>query len=147
VILDGVVDADHYVAPVWMDSIRDTDTIFNSFPKYCHEAKELCPLYRDGDELSDLEERFFGTLENLKTHPLVFSDTASKTPVIVTFSHIRAIFFSILYAPTYGFYSMAMFVDLIIQENFQVLSSIFSLPLVFDLYPNPGCEKPRPAWQ
>lgn len=48
VVLDGVVDADQYVAPVWMDSIRDTDTIFNAFPRYCHEAKDLCALYRPG---------------------------------------------------------------------------------------------------
>lgn len=146
VILDGVVDADHYVAPVWMDSIRDADTIFNSFPKYCHEGKTLCPLYRSGDKVSDLEDRFFGTLENLKANPIIFSDPNTKTPIIVTYSDIRRLFFSIIYSPTYGFPFMAGIMDHILQgNNYQIFAMIFAIPTLFEFYP--VCEKARPAWQ
>jgi hypothetical protein len=108
VILDGVVDADHYVAPVWQDSIRDADAIFNSFPRYCHEAKEVCLLWREGDKLSDLEARFFGVLEDLKQNPIIVSDPNSKTPVIITYSDVKSVVFLILYSPILGFSTCPM---------------------------------------
>lgn len=145
VILDGVVDADHYVAPVWMDSIRDADEIFNSFPRYCHEAKEVCSLYRPGDELADVEKRFFGTIDDLKENPIILTDPTSKMPIIITYSHIRRLFFSILYAPTYGFYSVAMIMDFIIKGQLQWIAQIFSITFPFEIWP--VCGPPRPAWQ
>jgi pimeloyl-ACP methyl ester carboxylesterase len=144
VILDGVVDADHYVAPVWMDSIRDADTIFNSFPGYCHEAKGACAIYRAGDEIKDVEERFFGILDDLKDNPILLTDPTSKTPVIITYSDIRRICFSILYAPTYGFYSLAIIMDFILKGELQWIAQIFSIAFPFEIFP--VCGEPGPAW-
>lgn len=128
-----------------MESIRDADVIFNSFPRYCHEAKELCPLYRVGDTVGDVEHRLFGTLESLKENPIILTDPYTKTPVIVTHSDIKRLFFSILYAPTYGFYSIGMVIDLILKGNFQLLAMVFSIALPFEIFP--VCGEPRPAWQ
>lgn len=144
VILDGVVDADHYVAPVWMDSIRDADTIFNSFPRHCYEAKELCALYRAGDEVTDVEERFFGTIDNLKENPILLTDPSSKTPVIITYSDIKRLFFSVLYAPTYGFPGIAFIMDFILKDQLQWIAQVFSISFPFEIYP--VCGEPRPAW-
>ena len=129
-----------------MDSIRDADHIFNSFPHYCHEAKELCALYRSGDELSDVEDRFFGTLETLQTNPIIFSDPVYKSPVIVTYGDIRSLAFVILYSPTIGFDTLAMIIDMIIQKNYQLLAALWAIPIPFSMFPDPVCEQPRPAW-
>ena len=46
VILDGVVDADHYVGPTWVDSLIDTDAIWDQFFVGCHEAGPSCKLFQ-----------------------------------------------------------------------------------------------------
>lgn len=144
VVLDGVVDADHYVAPVWMDSIQDADAIFNSFPRYCHEGQAMCPLYRAGDEVEDVEKRFYGAVNKLKESPLSIADSRSKTPVVVTYSDIRRQIFPILYSPTYGFFFLGMFLDFLEKENWEFIAMLYSLPFVFEIWPI--CKPPLRAW-
>ena len=103
VILDGVVDADHYVAPVWADSIRDSDTIFDSFFEYCHQAEEKCALYRQGDEIRDIKSRLQGVQDSIKDNPITIIEQQTKTPIIVKFGDLKLLLFSALYSPTRAF--------------------------------------------
>lgn len=143
-ILDGVVDADHYVAPVWIDSVQDADAILNSFPRYCYEGGALCPLYRAGDEVEDVAKRFYGTVDKLKEGPISIADSYYNMPVIITYSDIRSIIFSVLYSPTYGFYALGLILNYMEKENWEYLAIIFSLAPVFDMFG--VCESPKPAW-
>lgn len=144
-ILDGVVDADHYVSPVWMDSIRDADAIFDSLPKYCHQAKETCALYRAGDKIADIEARLLGTLNNLRDNPITIIDHMTRTPVIITYSDIRSIIFTALYSPIRGFLSVAMIVDHIEKGNIESIAEMFSLTFGNDL--RSTCAAPLPEWR
>ncbi|KAG4437872.1 hypothetical protein IFR05_006632 [Cadophora sp. M221] len=140
VILDGVVDADHYVSPVWRGSIQDADKISTSFSYYCHKAKENCELYRPGDEVSDVEDRFQAVMDRIKENPVTLIHPISKQPVLITHSHVRLILFSILYAPNSGFMAVAWIFDLLSRGYDDILGQIFPLP-----EPEPFCAVNLPA--
>ena len=144
-ILDGVVDADQYVSPIWMDSIRHADTIFDSLPKYCHQAKEACALYRPEDKIADIEARLLGALNDIRENPITIIDSVTKTPVIITYSDIRAIIFTALYSPISDFLSVAMIVDLIEKGNVESIAHMFSLTFGNEL--RSICATPLPEWR
>ncbi|KAF4629973.1 hypothetical protein G7Y89_g8169 [Cudoniella acicularis] len=122
VVLDGVVDADHYVAPVWSRSIEDSDAVWNSFYSYCHEAGEKCAIYRKGDTVTDIQERFDGFIDGFKKNPVTLVEPNSNMPVVVTPSKFRAIFFSTLYSPTQLYPMIATLFDLIYRvPNLEIL--------------------------
>lgn len=68
------------------------------FQLYCHQAKARCRLYRDGDKLNDVRERFESILNNLADRPLVYAIEGSM-PVYITYSTIKALLFSATYVP------------------------------------------------
>jgi hypothetical protein len=113
-VLDGVVDADHYVAPVWADSIRDADIIYNSFARYCHEAKHDCALYKDGDAVADIHNRLEGFQKRL----------IARSPFVFHESQLRMLIFSILYSPQRAFPALAMIVDLLDRGMYSVLAGL-----------------------
>lgn len=127
VVLDGVIDADFYVEPIWSKSIIDTDPIIDSFPKYCHEGKEKCTLYRPGDSYEDIKTRFIDAQANLRAHPLSFIGPTSHYPYIFTIDILRQILFSALYTPMTSFNLIGLLVNAIIQEDFQTLEFLFPL--------------------
>jgi hypothetical protein len=133
VVLDGVVDADHYVSPVWKGSLRDTDDVYNSFSKYCHQAEGKCALWRLNDTISNIEDRLESVFTNLKENPLSIIDPKSKIPVIVGHTEMRALTFLTLYAPTQAFIAIAMIVDQLYRGLDTVLSQIFIWPPAYEL--------------
>ncbi|KAI6708490.1 hypothetical protein JHW43_008986 [Diplocarpon mali] len=137
---DGVVDADHYVSPVWRGSIGDADKISNSFPYYCHKAKETCALYRAGDQVVDIENRFRDILTRIERTPVTTVHPVSKQPVIITLSQLRMILFGVLYSPNVGFMGVASIFDQLDRGNDDVLAQIFPLP-----EPEPFCAANIPA--
>lgn len=142
-VLDGVVDADHYVAPIWKESQRDADKVWSSFFKYCHEAKSSCQFYKPNDEITDIEERFESVMENLKENPisLVMKDTL--TPFILTYSDIKFVVFMALYAPMQGFRSLAALL-VILERNLGDWFEFDTTPPSYDL--KPVCEHSQPRW-
>jgi hypothetical protein len=111
VVLDGVVDADYYVSPAWSDSLRDTDTILESFHTYCHSAEEQCALYRKGDKVADIKDRFQGVLAKIKKDPIISAGQPSSVPYVLYESDIRHTLFSTMYAPTATFPYIANFLN------------------------------------
>lgn len=145
VVLDGVVDADLYVSPMWSDSIRDADAIFNSFSRYCHLAKDGCLLYRDGDKVEDVQNRFQGALESVKTNPITIVEDKTKSPVIVTYSDFRMLMFAVLYGPTAGFPAIAYFANLLYLGQREAIGQLLASSVVlYDL--GPICDSSLPTW-
>ncbi|APA08232.1 hypothetical protein sscle_03g030020 [Sclerotinia sclerotiorum 1980 UF-70] len=142
-VLDGVVDADHYVAPIWRESQRDADKVWSSFFKYCQEVKSACQFYRVNDQIVDIEERFKSVIENLKENPisLVLKDT--QTPFLMTYSDVKLLIFGALYAPIQGFASVAQLLDNL-ERSLGDWFEFTPTPLSYDL--KPVCEHAQPRW-
>jgi hypothetical protein len=87
------------VGPLWSESSWDTEKAFASFSTYCHQGKTQCPLYRDGDEVQDIENRFHEVEKKLQDEPLYWIDERSRMPVSFGYSHLRAFTFQCLYSP------------------------------------------------
>lgn len=142
-VLDGVVDADHYVSLAWIGSQRDADKVWSSFFTYCHEAKSACQFYRDNDEVKDIEERYKSVLENLKENPVSFVLKDTLTPLILTYSDVKFAIFMTLYAPMQGFRVAAQLLD-ILERNLGDYFEFSPTPPSYDL--QPICAHPFPQW-
>lgn len=142
VVLDGVVDADLYVSPIWSDSIQDSDKILKKFHQYCFEAGSKCALYRDGDKAEDIEVRFEGVMSKLKESPISFIQPQTITPVVLHYSDIRVLIFSVLYFPSTGFPTVATLIDVLYrgkEEEIRRAVAVFGV--------NSGiCQIDLPDW-
>ena len=113
-ILDGVVDADLYVSPLWSESIQDTDEVWSSFFVYCAKAGAgKCAIARDGDTPKDVRDRIFSDLDTLKKQSIIGISSRFDSPSIVTWTEFKSVIFSILYSPTRGFPLLAYLLDLL----------------------------------
>ncbi|KAK7954972.1 hypothetical protein PG988_015666, partial [Apiospora saccharicola] len=107
VMLDGVVDADHYVEPVWKESIVDADAIFGKFFSYCVEAEEKCAFYQKGDTVEDLESRYDELLAKLLQEPKIVTDVGGNIPAILNAGDLRMVLFQALYSPNLAYPTVA----------------------------------------
>ncbi|ORY71862.1 TAP-like protein-domain-containing protein [Pseudomassariella vexata] len=117
VILDGVVDADHYVEPVWMDSLLDADKIWDSFFSYCHEAGPRCALYRLGDSSTDIKNRHSEIMASLDKEPRIVLHPQVNLPVILTASDIKMVLFQSLYSPIVSYPAIADLLNMILKNR------------------------------
>ncbi|OIW32306.1 hypothetical protein CONLIGDRAFT_698959 [Coniochaeta ligniaria NRRL 30616] len=98
-VLDGVVNSDEwYFENSWMNAVQDTDKVMERFRLYCYQAKERCHLYREGDKLDDVTERFDSILNSLADQPRVYA-IKGLMPVYVSYSTVKALLFSATYVP------------------------------------------------
>lgn len=142
VILDGVVDADLYVSPVWVDSIRDADNIISSFYSYCLKAGEQCALYRKGDGEKDIETRFQSVLTGLKESPITVIDPQTSSPAIIHYDYIKTLLFGAAYSPTMSFPLVAVFMDVLYRRNEEAIRQTIRVP---SLAPQ-ACGPAMPVW-
>ncbi len=126
VILDGVVDADHYVGPVWQDSLLDTDKIMTSFFHFCHKAGKNCALYREGDSESDVQARYQEANDNLRKNPIKGVNPTTLTPTVITHHILKSFIFQFLYSPIATFPIMAQIIDMVHRRDETTLMSIFT---------------------
>lgn len=125
VILDGVVDADYYVAPIWEESLLDLDKITNSFFYFCHKAGGDCALYRDGDSEADVQARFENTMEHLKENPITGVNPSTLTPIVLKYDMLRMFMFSFFYSPVVTFPLLALILDMCYRRDEKALLSMF----------------------
>lgn len=116
-ILDGVVDADHYVNPVAIDNILDTDAIWDKFFDYCVDAGPKCAFFLLGDTPATIKKRFDETFSFLEKEPAVVLPRYANVPVMVTASDIKMVIFSALYAPITGFPLVAQILKALVEGN------------------------------
>ncbi|KAL7625808.1 hypothetical protein AAE478_005031 [Parahypoxylon ruwenzoriense] len=108
VILDGVVDADHYVGAVMADNILDADAVWEKFFVYCAEAGPGCQFSNFGDRPEDIKERFNDLMGRLEKEPAIVLPRGANVPVLVTASDFKLIIFSALYSPIVVFPTLAL---------------------------------------
>lgn len=124
VVLDGVVDADYYVSPVWSESIRDSDAIAELFYTYCHEAGSKCDLYKKDDTPADIKARFEGVLARIRKDPIILVNDLTKLPQVIYESDIRSFLFSALYSPTVYSPIIATIFERLDNGDYDVLKSV-----------------------
>lgn len=123
VILDGVVDADDYVATGWTTNLQDNDKAWSKFFEYCFEAGPKCslynPLYKSPHDLQAHVDAFW---ERLKQDPM---------PVIVggnagllTHHILRTLLHTALYFPHRFWPIMAVFIDALDRGDSAMANSI-----------------------
>ncbi|KAI1645579.1 TAP-like protein-domain-containing protein [Daldinia loculata] len=117
VILDGVVDADHYVSPMLGDGILDADAIWEQFFIYCAEAGPKCQFYRLGDNPGDIKERFDYIMNWLEKEPAIVLPSQSNLPVLITAGDFKLIIFSALYYPVVAFPAVAILLQTLIDNR------------------------------
>ncbi|KAI1469765.1 TAP-like protein-domain-containing protein [Daldinia caldariorum] len=138
-ILDGVVDADHYVNPMLGDGITDTDAIWEKFFTYCADAGTECEFYRLGDTPGDIKERFNYIMSWLEKEPAVVLPLQSNVPVLVTAGDIKQQIFAALYYPIVIFPSIAILLKALVDNR---LESMIPSPS-----PTPFCQNlTLPQW-
>ncbi|KAI1767440.1 alpha/beta-hydrolase [Hypoxylon sp. FL1150] len=140
-ILDGVVDADHYVNPVAIDNILDTDAIWEKFFDYCVDAGPKCAFFLLGDTPETIKKRFDETFGFLEKEPAVVLPRYANVPVMVTASDIKLIIFSALYAPISGFPLVAQILKALVEGNLDFfvaapMSTAFCHNLTLPVWPD-----------
>ncbi|KAK0708664.1 TAP-like protein-domain-containing protein [Lasiosphaeris hirsuta] len=123
-LLDGVVDAEHYAAPVWRDSLYDTDKILGRFFQYCAEAGFECQLYRAGDKPADLGQRYRSIMDGLTTNPATFTHPEYFFPVLIQPHMIEQLVFGVLYSPIASFPVLAMLLNLMHEKKYEALGAL-----------------------
>lgn len=121
-------------------SIRDTDVIFNSFPKYCHEGQTKCSLYRKGDRLIDVTERFQEVLTDLKSNPIILVDS-SNSPVVFTYDILKSLIFAVLYSPTGAFPILSFILNELYVRDYSFLRQ-----MKWSRSPEDICGYKPPPW-
>jgi pimeloyl-ACP methyl ester carboxylesterase len=117
-VLDGVVDADHYVSPIWEESIHDTDRIISKFLEFCNKAQGKCALWRPQDTIGSLQARYTRIMDGLKRkHGLPILQTYTKTPIVFTYSDLKSSIFQSLYSPVQLFPYIAEILAVIESED------------------------------
>ncbi|RYO83718.1 hypothetical protein DL766_005844 [Monosporascus sp. MC13-8B] len=118
-VLDGVVDADHYVQPTWVDSLIDADAIWEAFFVYCHEAGQDCRLFRPGDDVDGIKRRFHDIMNRLQERPEIVIPLRpdENVPALVTAGDVKMVLFSSLYSPVAAFPFVAGLLDVIFEGS------------------------------
>ncbi|OTB06164.1 hypothetical protein M426DRAFT_9979 [Hypoxylon sp. CI-4A] len=117
IMLDGVVDADHYVGEVWTDFVQDTDKVWDKFFVYCAEAGPNCRFFQPGDKPEDIKKRFDDIMNSLQEEPAIVLPPNMHVPVLVTASDIKQVAFSALYTPIPGYPIIAELLQAYVEGN------------------------------
>lgn len=140
VILDGVVDADHYVGQTWKGALQHSDLVLKTFFRYCHEAGERCAFSRSGETDSDIEKRYLKVMDDFRKNPIIGLEPASQIPMTASVSFLRQVIFSTLYAPIGGFPIVAEILDALEKgKDDIVLGWLRPFSVFFDY--QPYCSK------
>ena len=99
IVLDGVVDADHYVRQIWDDSLVDADTIWDKFFVYCHKAGPKCAFSHPSYSVQDLRDRYEAIASHLKADPILVVSALDKFPFLITYTDLESLIFQSLYSP------------------------------------------------
>lgn len=121
IILDGVVDFDHYVSPMLDNAIFDTDAIWDKFFDYCADARDRCPFYQLGDTAEDIKIRVDNLMNWLEKEPAIALPYRVNVPVLVTASDIKMLIFSGLYSPIASFPAIAIYLKAILDDNLELM--------------------------
>lgn len=127
-MLDGVVDAEYYESPVWVESLLDTDKILDLFFEFCADASlpGQCALHREGDTPSAVRKRYERVMDRLQYgEPITFTHPTYFYPVVLQAELFRTLVFSMLYSPKAMFPILAVLLDNLYEERYDAFLMFF----------------------
>uniref|UniRef100_A0A093W186 Putative hydrolase n=2 Tax=Talaromyces marneffei PM1 TaxID=1077442 RepID=A0A093W186_TALMA len=102
-LLDGVVDTDHYYDGGGESSITDADAIFHRFFHYCDVVGlEKCPFYMKGGP-SEIREAYKGIESGLRAKSMPVAASSNHGPEVITWSDLKLIQRISVYQPLLTF--------------------------------------------
>jgi pimeloyl-ACP methyl ester carboxylesterase len=97
-VLDGVVSSDDYNQALGNGSLTDSSKVMDSFYSFClSSGPETCPLATNCSSISEIKSRVQGIIQSLYHHPVAAN--FAMGPDIFTYSDLKQILFSSIYAP------------------------------------------------
>ncbi|KAG9255083.1 uncharacterized protein F5Z01DRAFT_621029 [Emericellopsis atlantica] len=106
-ILDGVLDAEHYYNNDWRDNVNQMDEAMGEFSTLCHSAGPgKCSFW--GPTPANITAIMDALILQLQNHPVPISGVQSQElPALVTYSDLKALFLQTRYNPPALFPVMA----------------------------------------
>lgn len=102
-VLDGVADAQDYMAGVWSTNLRDTDLIFARLAEYCYEGGQPnCPMWHE-DGPAAIAENVKNTIANFRHNPISIPGNFVDGPAVVTYNDLKRLIRDIVYKPLVEF--------------------------------------------
>jgi pimeloyl-ACP methyl ester carboxylesterase len=124
-ILDGVVNAEQYYNNEWTDNVDQMDEAMDKFSSFCHSAGPgKCSFY--GPTPANITARLDGLIHQLQNHPVPVSGVQSQVlPTLATYSDLKALFLTTIYAPLMKFPVMAHILHQLESGNMSALAGMF----------------------
>lgn len=124
-VLDGLVDADHYYENDWRDNVSQVDEAMGEFSRLCHAAGlDGCAFW--GPSPANITARLDDIYEQFRQHPVPISGLPERDiPAMATFSDLQALVIDSLYLPTARFPAMAEILSQVENGNASALVGRF----------------------
>jgi pimeloyl-ACP methyl ester carboxylesterase len=117
-VLDGVANADDYYHTNWSPALRDADKVMLKFYQYCSEAgPEKCALNIGNVSASSLQQSVESLLSTIRKDPISVPGYSTRSPTIITYSDLMALFAEMLYNPLQHFAEMAELLADVVHGN------------------------------
>ncbi|GFF54629.1 conserved hypothetical protein [Aspergillus lentulus] len=124
-ILDGVVNAEQYYSNEWRDNVDQMDEAMENFSSFCHSAgPRKCSFW--GPTPANITARLDGIVHQLQNHPVPISGVRSQVlPTLATYSDLKALFLTTIYAPLKNFPVMADILHQLERGDVSALAGMF----------------------
>ncbi|KAL0938474.1 Tripeptidyl aminopeptidase 2 [Colletotrichum truncatum] len=120
IIVDGVVDADDYVAGGWRTNLQDTEELVAAFYKTCFTSGSKCALNRPSDKKwEDVRSRVLDLIAHLDNDP--FFEVDGKSTHILTGYDVVNAFTRPMYDPYESFVPLAKKLNEAVEGNYTAL--------------------------
>ncbi|KAK2027155.1 hypothetical protein LX32DRAFT_664787 [Colletotrichum zoysiae] len=145
-MLDGVVDADDYIAAGWTTNLQDTEKLVEFFYTTCFTSGGKCALSRPSDgKWQDIRDRVNQLIKQLDDSPVSVLD--GKLTKILTGYDVTVSFVRPLYTPYEDFTKLAEKINSAIEGNYTALieTSAADIPKLDDACPRLNSSAPPSA--
>ncbi|KAK1595612.1 TAP-like protein-domain-containing protein [Colletotrichum navitas] len=146
IILDGIVDADDYMAAGWTTNLQDSEKIVEFFYTTCFASGRKCALSRPSDrKWQDIRERVIQLIKQLDDSPVSVLD--GKFTKILTGYDVTVSFVRPLYKPYQDFKKLAEKINSAIEGNYTALieTATADVPKLDDTCSHPNSSAPPSA--
>ncbi|OHE92579.1 hypothetical protein CORC01_12158 [Colletotrichum orchidophilum] len=119
-IVDGIADANDYMAGGWKTNLQDTEKLVDYFYETCFKSEGKCALSRPSDKKwQDIRDRVDKLVKHLNEAPVAVLD--GKATNILTGYDVTLSFKNPLYAPYSRFIKLASQINAAIEGNYTAL--------------------------
>jgi hypothetical protein len=106
-VIDGVCDVPDYYRGDWLTNLQDSDSIFDKFCEYCHQAgPKSCP-FATGNSPTNIKSAYEHLLAAIKSSPVAVPASETRGPDIITYTDVKSVVMKAFYKPFEKFEQMA----------------------------------------